>query len=162
MNRYRIYSVPLKRCRNAFYVEGVKIGKMRDGRYVVAHVDRKQYGTAKRDAFIKNTAAADGMGAAEQSLPQDPGQAGKGQVAALTAMLAGHVVHASPETGDKVVRARPFASQVNSGNVVMVRGTWNADFIAELKMFPNGLNDDQVDAASRAFARLIGPSAGFM
>lgn len=143
------------------YTAGVKLGKMRDGRFVIAHADRKQYGTAKRDNLIKTTAAADGIGVVVQSIPQDPGQAGKGQIAALTAMLAGHAVHASPETGDKVVRARPFASQVNSGNVVMVRGEWNAAFIEELKMFPNGLHDDQVDAASRAFARLIGPTVGF-
>jgi predicted phage terminase large subunit-like protein len=144
------------------YTASVKIGKMRDGRYVVSDVGRRQYGTAKRDAYIKATASADGPGALVQSLPQDPGQAGKGQVAALTAMLSGHIVHASPETGDKQVRARPFASQVNAGNVVMVRGEWNKEFTDELKTFPNGLNDDQVDAASRAFAQLVGPAAGFL
>jgi predicted phage terminase large subunit-like protein len=100
------------------------------------------------------------MGMVKQSLPQDPGQAGKGQVAALVAMLAGHQVHTSPETGDKVVRARPFASQVNVGNVLMLRGDWNKDFTEELRLFPNGLNDDQVDAASRGFNGLIAPAAG--
>ena len=142
------------------YTAGVKIGALADGRYVVAHVAREQFGTTKRDALIKNTAAADGMGRVKQSLPQDPGQAGKGQVAALTAMLAGHQVHSSPETGDKVVRARPFASQVNAGNVVLLRGPWNQAFLDELKLFPNGRYDDQVDGASRAFNGLIGAAAG--
>ena len=116
--------------------------------------------TVERDALIKATAAGDGMGVVKQSLPQDPGQAGKGQAQALAAMLAGHQVHTSPETGDKVVRARPFASQVNAGNVLMLRAAWNRDFVEELRTFPNGVNDDQVDGASRAFAQLIGAAVG--
>lgn len=142
------------------YTAGVRMGKLRDGRIVIADVKRKQLGTHKRDALIKATADADGIGIVVQSLPQDPGQAGKSQVAALAAMLEGHVVHSSPETGDKVIRSRPFASQVNAGNVVMVRAPWNEEFREELRSFPNGLNDDQVDAASRAYARLVGSAVG--
>jgi predicted phage terminase large subunit-like protein len=71
-------------------------------------------------------------------------------------------VHFSPETGDKVVRARPFASQVNAGNVVMLRAPWNDAFREELRTFPAGLHDDQVDAASRAFQGLLGPVVGFL
>lgn len=142
------------------YTAGVKVGRLRDGRYVVADARREQYGTHKRDAYIKATASSDGMGRVQQSLPQDPGQAGKGQVAAFAALLAGHNLHFSTETGDKVVRARPFASQVNAGNVVMLRGPWNKAFTDELRIFPNGLNDDQVDAASRGFNQLLQPSVG--
>jgi len=142
------------------YTTGVKIGKLLDGRFIVAGVKREQFGTTKRDQLINATAAGDVMGMCKQSLPQDPGQAGKGQVAALTAMLAGHNVHSSPETGDKVVRARPFASQVNGGNVLMLRGPWNTAYIDELRVFPNGRYDDQVDGSSRAFNALIGQQVG--
>jgi len=144
------------------YTAGVKLGKLNDGRYIVLDVVRKQFGTTKRDQLIRATASGDGTALVKQSLPQDPGQAGKGQAAALVAMLAGHVVHTSPETGDKVVRARPLASQVNAGNVVMLRAPWNREFIEEMRLFPNGLHDDQVDAASRAFAGMIGPRVGFL
>jgi predicted phage terminase large subunit-like protein len=58
------------------------------------------------------------------------------------------------------VRARPLASQINVGNVVMLRGPWNKPFSDECRLFPNGKFTDQVDAASRAFAGLLGPSAG--
>jgi len=143
------------------WTAGVKIGKLTDGRYIIADARREQYGTHKRDAYIKSTAQGDGYGIG-QSLPQDPGQAGKTQVAAFAALLAGHVAHFSTESGDKVVRARPLASQVNAGNVLMLRAPWNKDFTDELRTFPNGLHDDQVDAAARAFARLIGQGAGFM
>ena len=85
-------------------------------------------------------------------LPQDPGQAGKAQVAYLTKRLAGFTVTALPISGDKVTRAEPFAAQVNVGNVDMVRAEWNDRLLGELRVFPNGKNDDQVDALSDAFA----------
>jgi hypothetical protein len=40
------------------------------------------------------------------------------------------------------------------GNVCLVQGEWNAAYLAELCIFPNGRYDDQVDASSGAFARL--------
>jgi predicted phage terminase large subunit-like protein len=136
------------------WTAGPKLGRMADGRYIVADVRRGQHATHKRDAVIKATASADGR-AVKQSFPQDPGQAGKGQAAALVAMLPGHICHTSVESGDKVIRARPLASQVNAGNVLMLRGPWNFEFVEELRTFPNGLNDDQVDGAARAFAQLL-------
>jgi phage terminase large subunit-like protein len=48
------------------------------------------------------------------------------------AMLAGYVVHAERPTGDKVTRARPFAAQVEAGNVALVRGAWNLAYLDEL------------------------------
>lgn len=141
------------------YTVGAKVGALADGRFIVAAVVREQFGTTKRDQLIKATASADAW-AVKQSLPQDPGQAGKGQASAFVSMLAGHDVHTSLESGDKVVRARPLASQVNAGNVLLLRGAWNEAFKEELRLFPNGLHDDQVDASARGFNSLIGSNAG--
>ncbi|MEI7443275.1 MAG: phage terminase large subunit [Burkholderiales bacterium] len=135
------------------WTAGVKIGAMPDGRFVVADVERLRRAPDERDAAIRNAAARDGKHA-KQSLPQDPGQAGKQQAQHFVRMLAGHIVSTSPETGDKATRAEAFASQVNVGNVVLVRGAWNDAFVAELRAFPNGTHDDQVDGASRAFNEL--------
>jgi len=88
-------------------------------------------------------------------LPQDPGQAGKVQASDLVAMLAGYVVHAEPETGDKVTRAEPIAAQAAAGNLRLVRGDWNEAFLDELGNFPSGSQKDQVDALSGAFGRLL-------
>lgn len=144
------------------FTAGAKIGRLPDGRFVIADVRRERFESADRDKLIKNTADADGRGRVKQSLPQDPGQAGKSQVAAFASMLAGHSLHFSPETGDKVVRATPFASQVNVGNVLLLRGAWNDAFRDECRLFPNGAFDDQVDAAARAFNGLMGPQAGIL
>lgn len=139
---------------------GARLGRMPDGRFIIADVRRLREGPDIRDAAIKNTAAADGH-AVKISLPQDPGQAGKTQVLYLTRALGGYKVVSSPESGDKVTRAEPFAAQVNVGNVLMVRGEWNEKYIDELRMFPNGTFDDQVDASSRAFGELISSRMGF-
>jgi phage terminase large subunit-like protein len=37
----------------------------------------------------------------------------------------------------------------------VLRARWNGDFIEELRDFPLGRKDDQVDALSRAFAMLL-------
>ncbi|KAA1013017.1 phage terminase large subunit [Paraburkholderia panacisoli] len=142
------------------WTAGPRIGKLPDGRYVIADMVRVQEGPDQRDSTMKATATRDGTGT-KISIPQDPGQAGKTQVAYLTKMFAGYRIIATPESGDKVTRAEPFASQVNVGNVVMVRGPWNAALIDEMRMFPNGSFDDQVDGCSRAFAELIAKRASF-
>lgn len=137
------------------FTAGGKLGKLPDGRFVIGHMERERFTTDKRDALVKNTASRDGQ-AVRISIPQDPGQAGKGQVLAMTRMLAGKSVHSSPESGDKVTRAETFASQVNVGNVLMLRGAWNEQLVDEMRLFPNGTYDDQVDALSRAFEALMG------
>ena len=102
---------------------------------------------------IRNTAARDGVQVL-QSLPQDPGQAGKVQVADLGVLLNGFRAKFSLESGDKVLRSDPFASQVNVGNVSMLKASWNQALIEEMRMFPNGAFKDQIDALSRAFAEM--------
>jgi predicted phage terminase large subunit-like protein len=142
------------------FTAGGKVGRLADGRFIVADMKRERFESAERDQLIKNTADGDGRGRVKQSLPQDPGQAGKSQVAAFAQLLAGHALHFSPETGDKVVRATPFASQVSVGNVLLLRAPWNDAFKDECRLFPNGAFDDQVDAVARGFNGLLGPTAG--
>lgn len=141
------------------YTVGPKWGRLSDGRYVIADLVRDRLESDQRDRLMKNTADLDGAGV-KQSIPQDPGQAGKSQVAAFAKLLAGHRVHFSPETGDKVTRADPMASQINAGNVVMLRAPWNDALVEEMALFPNGSYDDQVDGCARAFNGLVHPAAG--
>lgn len=139
------------------FTAGAKVGRLPDGRFVIADMVRLRVGPDERDAAMVATASQDGL-PTKISIPQDPGQAGKTQVLYLTRELVGYSVTSSPESGDKVTRAEPFAAQVNVGNVVMLRGSWNAALIEEMRMFPNGSFDDQIDSLSRAFSHLIGPS----
>lgn len=62
-------------------------------------------------------------------------------------------------TGSKEGRARAVTPEIESGNIFLPHPSmpgfvWVADFISEFREFPNGANDDQVDAASQALFRL--------
>lgn len=127
-----------------------KIGRMPDGRYIVVDCRSTQTTPAGVERFILNTASEDGR-TVEISLPQDPGQAGKSQVAALIKMLAGYIVRSSTETGDKVTRFGPFSAQAEAGNVDVLRGEWNDKWFSCLEGFPVAKHDDEADCTSRAF-----------
>lgn len=133
---------------------GVRLGKAPDGSFWVGHVEKTQDDGNEVRKLIKAIAESDGR-SIEISLPQDPGQAGKVQARDLVAMLAGWHVKAEPETGDKVTRAQPFADQCEAGNVYLVAGEWNREYLDELCLFPGGNFKDQVDASSGAFAKLV-------
>jgi predicted phage terminase large subunit-like protein len=143
------------------YTVGGRLGRCADGSYIIADITRMRGGPEDVEACLVNTSKRDGKGS-RLSIPQDPGQAGKSQVLSFTKKLAGHRVESSPETGDKVTRAEPFAAQVNIGNVKMLRGEWNDALIAEMRVFPNGAHDDQVDALSRAFNALLAKNHGII
>jgi predicted phage terminase large subunit-like protein len=130
---------------------GTKIGRSPDGRYIVADSRKVQVGPHGVEKFILNTASQDGK-ATTISLPQDPGQAGKSQVKALTLMLSGYTVRSSTETGDKVTRFGPFSAQAEAGNVDVLRGDWNDAWFTALEGFPVAKHDDDADSTSRAFA----------
>lgn len=136
------------------YTAGVKLGRIAStGQTIILDVVREQGGPHDVRRLIRGTASQDEPGTL-QSLPQDPGQAGKVQVTDLGTVLTGFVCKFSPESGDKIARADPFASQVNIGNVLMLKAPWNDAYVRELGLFPNGKFKDQVDASSRAFSEM--------
>ena len=136
------------------WTAGLLLGKLRDGRFIIADVRRERYLSDLRDALIKNTAASDGKDI-KISVPQEPGAAGKTLAISHARLLAGYRVEVSPEKGEKEIRADPVSSQVNVGNFMMLRGDWNRAFIDEMRVFPMGKYDDQIDALSRAFKKLV-------
>lgn len=140
---------------------GLMMARDEAGLFYVEDVVRFRGSPEEVERRVLNTATQDdanyGAGAVRIALSQDPGQAGKAQVAYLTKKLAGHIISSVPETGSKEVRAQPLASQAEAGNVKLVKAEWNRAFLDELAFFPNGNHDDQVDAASGAFHELVGP-----
>lgn len=138
---------------------GVRIaGPDSGGLWYVADVVRGDWLADVVRRSLRQTAELDGP-RVRIRLPQDPGQAGKDQARQLVQLLAGYYAKAEPVSGDKATRATGLAAQINAGNVRLVRGAWNADFIAELAGFPMGKYDDQVDAAADAFNALALPTA---
>lgn len=125
------------------------------GKYLIVDCRRGQLGTDGRENLIKRTAEADAR-KVKIVIEQEPGSGGKESAEATIKNLAGFSVKRELPKGDKIYRADPFSVQVNWGNVLMLRGDWNDEFINELRFFPLGKYKDQVDAGSMAFAYLTG------
>lgn len=134
---------------------GVKVRKTSDGLFWVEDVVRFREEPFEAERIMRATAEMDGH-ACQQWIPQDPGAGGKYTYAHHARMLAPYPVRLAPEgeLGDKFNRADPFAGQVQAGNVILRRASWNSDFIEEHALFPNASHDDQVDASSGAFHAL--------
>jgi len=118
----------------------------------ITDIIRGQWGVDERDKVIKQTCDLDGR--IPQIFPSDPGAAGKSQINYLFRMLSGHNLVKVIPTGKKEIRAEPIAAQINVGNVYLLKSDWNKNFIDELRQFPLGKHDDQVDSFSQ-FAEFV-------
>lgn len=136
------------------WTAGVKMSVI-DKVYYVEHVERFQIDASKVMGSIKNVATSDST-RIPVLIPQDPGQAGKTQVRSYVQEFAGYIIKTNPVSGSKTVRATPFSSQVQGGNVKILRGSWNDAYLSELESFDGSGSghDDQVDASSDAFNEL--------
>jgi predicted phage terminase large subunit-like protein len=134
---------------------GVRMARLLDRRFVVEHVARVRGTPHEVRATVKATAREDGV-AVPVYLEQDPGQAGKDQIASYATELAAFAVRGRPKRVDKVTAFGPLSGQCEAGLVGVVRGLWNTPYFDELEAFPDGAHDDQVDASSGAYAVLVG------
>lgn len=57
--------------------------------------------------------------------------------------------------GGKESRAYSVTPYIEAGNVLLPREVWVNDFIEECSNFPNGKNDDDVDAMTQAISKMI-------
>lgn len=156
--RVRAWDLASSTSETADFTAGVLMakGEGEDSSYYVLEVIRGRWSPAQRDAIIKQTAEKDGT---EVSIviEEEGGSAGRSQSLSLSRLLSGYQVSTIRPTGDKATRAAPLAAQVENGNVKILRGTWNTEYLEELQSFPDPLamHDDMVDASSYAFNQLI-------
>jgi len=125
-----------------------------DGLFYVEDVQRQQLGPAGVDGLMRTTAELDGKNVAQRE-EKEGGSAGGAVVAARAKTLVGFDYNFVQITGSKVTRSKPFRAQCEAGNVRIVRGAWNADYIKELCAFPTAKHDDQVDGSSCAFNAVL-------
>lgn len=138
---------------------GVLMSAADDGLFYVEDVTSGQWSSRARNRIIYQTAELDETRCGKRNyqvwVEREGGSGGKESAEISVRELAGFDVHADLVTGSKESRARPFAAQCEAGNVRIVRGEWNRRYIDELAAFPTGTHDDQVDASSGAFNKLI-------
>lgn len=135
------------------YTAGVKMSKLKNGKFVVEDVKRGRWASEEREKVIRLCAEADGH-KCHVMVEQEPGSGGKESAEMTVKNLAGYIAGKDRPVGDKVYRADPYSVQVNNGNVMVLTGPWNADYLDELKNFPSSTFKDQTDASSGAFAKL--------
>jgi predicted phage terminase large subunit-like protein len=132
---------------------GLLLSKDRQGVYYIEDVRKVFASPFAVEKLMCQCAESDGRNTTV-SYHQDPGSAGVAEAQAAARALDGFNVRFKTATGDKETRAKPVSAQAEAGNVKIVRGLWNQDFLRELENFPQGNHDDQVDALSGAYEHL--------
>jgi predicted phage terminase large subunit-like protein len=121
----------------------------------VLDVVRGQWSAGMREGLIRQMAELDGTDTKVYT-EQEPGSGGKESAQNTVINLQGFTTYADPVRGDKLKRAYPYSAYAEAGNVKILRGTWNNDYLNELHSFTpedDGFKD-QVDASSGAFNKL--------
>lgn len=154
VKRVRGWDLAGSKKKTSPYTVGLLMSIDGDGVVYIEHIKRGRWIAHDVDLQLIDACKVDGRQVI-QDIPQDPGQAGKAQKSHIARKLQGQSFRFSPESGDKELRAQPLASQASGGNLRLVKGPWNKDFVTEACKFPKGRYKDQIDAASRAYAGLL-------
>jgi predicted phage terminase large subunit-like protein len=130
----------------------------KEGLYYVIDVKHTRSAPGDVENLIKQTAQLDPP-RTKIVLEQEPGSAGVNVINRYAReVLKGYDFRGIKTSGPKEVRAQPVSAAASNGNVRLVRGYWNNDFLNELSLFPTkGVHDDQTDALSLAFSQMQKP-----
>ena len=154
LGRIRYWDKAASTSKTAKFTAGVRLAYGADGLIYIENVVRGQWTTGERRQVMRQTAQLDGRDVLI-GVEQEPGSSGLDSVQDDIRLLMGFAVFADRPSGDKDTRMMPFVAQAEAGNVRLVAGDWNQDFIDELCAIPNGRYRDQSDATAGAFNRLI-------
>lgn len=142
----------------------VLTGETYDGDIYVLDVEWERVSPGGLRELVQKCITRDGW-EVFQSFPKDPGQAGVYQAEDLMGILRGIDFEFTAETGEKEVRARPFAAQCEvratvGRKVKLVKGKWNATYLDHMSKFPRGRYQDIPDAQSRSYGGLVRRGSG--
>lgn len=136
------------------------------GKFWILSIVRFQKESDERDAAIVLQAGLDrtnyqtrAPGGVKVFVEQVPG-IGKESIDDIIRQLAGYSAEADRVSANKTTRAEGYKSQARAGNVMIADDdeemTTNLPaFLHIHEVFPNGKNDDDVDAASGAFRKVV-------
>jgi predicted phage terminase large subunit-like protein len=91
----------------------------------------------------------------------EPGSAAKRDSYRMTTRLAGYDAKGKNFKGDKLTRARALAVQAEAGNVAILKGSWNGEFLSHMHGQPDLPHDDIMDAAAGSFNCTVGDAPKF-
>lgn len=152
------------------WTRGVRLDLLRTGQVVISNIVSLRDRPGQATALMKSAMALDGPHVTHACWI-NPGDSGIYEQESLEAIFK-DVVGGGPvvflrQAANKEAYARPVATffdpAIRGAQLgAVVRATWNAEFFAELDMFPlkkhpvtgDDLHDDMVDAMSRAFIEI--------
>jgi len=139
------------------HTAGALMAYCSDGFFYFLDMKRKQCTSYERDQMMKKAADEDHekYGKVKTFHQQDPGSAGKDSAEATNRVLMGFPAFFETVTGDKETRSEPMESAFQGGLIFLMQGAWNKAFIDECVAFPRGQYDDQVDAGSSSYNKLL-------
>jgi len=133
------------------YTAGALVS-VRRGVFYIEDMIRFRGSPLEVENVISATAAKDPVGTLIY-MEQEPGSSGVNTIDHYQReVLVGYPFKGMRSTGDKEKFAEVLSSAIEAGNVRMIKANWNALFVEECNMFPNGKHDDMVDATSKAFS----------
>jgi predicted phage terminase large subunit-like protein len=151
---------PRKSGHEPAYTAGVKISQLEDYRYIIESIIRFRKTPRVVEAVIAQTAELDGI-SVPIYMEQEPGSSGVNTIDHYRrTVLPQYAFQADKVTGNKIQRAAPLSSQAEAGNILLLSGSWNKDFLEEAELFPDGKFKDQIDATSGGFQKIAGSPTG--
>jgi predicted phage terminase large subunit-like protein len=147
---------------NPDWTAGALCGQ-KDGVLYIFDMVHFQENPVGNERLIRKTAKQD-----ERQVPiyieEEGGSAGKDSLSHYQRnVLRGYIVVGDRPTGSKTERAKSWCAMAAEGNVILVEGPWNQNFLAEAENFPSkGSKRDQIDAVSGAYKFLLGKGRGSM
>jgi predicted phage terminase large subunit-like protein len=136
--------------RRRAWTVGVKMALHKNGSFWILDVKRGRWPAHEREQIKLDTARKDGKHVMIVQ-EQEGGSGGQESAEDTVRRLAGYNVKLDRPKGEKELRCDPFASQVNIGNVTLVKAEWNKEFLEEMKHYPFSAYKDQMDATAGAF-----------
>jgi phage terminase large subunit-like protein len=127
--------------RDPDWTVGTKMSLLADGSVIIWDLERFRGTPRQVEKRIRDTALSDGP-EVDIFMLQDPGQAGKAQIDHYRReVLAGFHFRADKDfrTTKKEVRAKPFSSAAEQGDVKLLLGSWVSPWLDEHIIFPAGL-----------------------
>lgn len=144
------------------YTAGVSM-RFVNGIYYITDCYAVQRSPADVDQLLRNFAMQDTLRCGNTGtsfrvrFEHDPAGAGERDAWRIVTMLNGYDVMSVPVKQDKITRAKGLASQARVGNVKLLRGAWNEDWLQHMHNIPDGTHDDIMDASSCAFNDIASP-----